>query len=162
MPFIFFLAFSIFSLILTPVISTAIVPDKKEINYDLNQEKVSENDSSLSYISADSSKIAIADAKKYYHDTRPFAVCFATSVVAPPIGLVTTILVSLTKPQPHNLGIPYEKKYSLLNETYLKAYQKTAAKRKAFVACAGFITGTIFLAGSLRMVGYTPEFFFGK
>jgi len=121
------------------------------------------------YIYGDTSKTAIdyyqkgkVDAKKYYHHSGPFTSCFLTGLLAPPVGLISTTIVSVTKPEIYNLGIPFEKKDLLLNKTYMDGYLKTAKKRKALLSWAGYFTGTAFLAGALVMTGYTPDYFFRK
>gem|GEM_PF-6791733 len=102
------------------------------------------------------------DAKKYYKHLGQFSTCFLTSFLMPPAGFITTLAVSVSKPQIHHLGIPYEKKELLLNKEYMDSYIKAARKRKFLLSWAGFFTGTAFFSGGFIMTGYTPDYFFKK
>jgi hypothetical protein len=95
------------------------------------------------------------DAKSYYKDYNPFAGTFFSSMLFPPAGLVTTLIISSKEPKEYNLGIPEsKKKFMVDNDDYFNGYMAAAKKRKKLLSWAGFVTGTAFFASALAMTGY--------
>jgi hypothetical protein len=82
------------------------------------------------------------DAMQYYNDSRAFAVSFATSLLLPPVGFITTIAISTSEPKTENLNVPNEQ--LLKNDEYMKGYIHKAKKMKAGKAWGGCATGLAF------------------
>jgi len=90
------------------------------------------------------------DAKEYYNDNRAFAISFLTSLLLPPVGVVTTIAISLKKPQIEILDVP--NKLLLKNEDYTKGYIHKAKSMKALKAWGGCVVGLAFFGFGFYML----------
>lgn len=91
-----------------------------------------------------------ADAKEFYDDKTAFAVSFLTSLIVPPIGFITTIAVSTTRPKIKNLNIPDDQ--LLRNDQYMMGYIQKASRMKAGRAWIGCLTGVTFLCLGVIMI----------
>lgn len=91
---------------------------------------------------SDDFKAGQADAREYYTDNSAYAVSFFSSVLVPPAGLVTTVVLSTIKPKAKNLTPP--NKDFLKDEQYAKGYMHEASRLKTRRAWGGFVTGVSF------------------
>jgi hypothetical protein len=92
------------------------------------------------------------DAKEYFNSNRAFAISFVTSLLLPPVGLVTTVVISFQKPTVEILDLP--NKQLLKNTNYTQGYIHKAKRMKAAKAWGGFSTGVAFFGiGYLMFYG---------
>ncbi len=159
MKILFFLLFTSLFIFNSGLTFSAILTNDENTGNDFNHKITLFN---LRLSPPDSFELGKLDAKSFYHDLSPFTICFTTGFFAPPIGFATALGMSFTKPEIYNLGIPYDKRTNILSNKYMEGYLKTAQKQKAIRSWAGFVTGTVFLVGGLRMFGYTPKFIFSR
>jgi len=82
------------------------------------------------------------DAKEYYNDNKAFTISFFTSFLVPPVGLITTIVISLKKPEIEILDVPNIQ--LLKNEDYAKGYIHKAKRIKVAKAWGGCAAGLAF------------------
>lgn len=94
------------------------------------------------------------DADKYYKDYGPYAGSFFPSLVFPPAGFVSTIVISVIPPKEFNLGIPDDRKEVKSDPDYFNGYYTMAKRKKKLRTWAGFGTGTMFFTAGLLMFGY--------
>ena len=97
------------------------------------------------------------DAGRHYTSYSSFGASFFSSLLFPPAGLVTSIVMSFSPPKLENYGLPIEKLPLLKDGDYYKAYSSSIRKRKTLRSWGGFVTGTAFFYAGLRMVGYNLE-----
>jgi hypothetical protein len=94
------------------------------------------------------------DAGRHYTTYAPFGATFFSSMLFPPAGLVTSIVLTATPPKKESFGLPESKLPLLKDENYYSAYFKTSRKKKILRTWGGFVTGTAFFYAGLRMIGY--------
>jgi hypothetical protein len=90
------------------------------------------------------------DAKEYFNSNRAFAVTFITSVLLPPVGLITTTVISFKKPKVEILDMP--NKQLLRNADYTKGYVHKAKRMNTAKAWGGCITGLAFFGIAYLMI----------
>jgi hypothetical protein len=90
------------------------------------------------------------DAKEYFNSNRAFAITFITSVLLPPVGLITTTVISLQKPTIEILDLP--NKQLLKNADYTKGYVHKAKRMNTAKAWGGCITGMVFFGFAFYML----------
>jgi hypothetical protein len=91
----------------------------------------------------------IEDAKEFYSSNRAFTVSFLTTLLLPPVGLITTTVISLKNPTIEILDLPNKK--LLKNENYTNGYIHKAKRMNAVKAWGGCITAIGFLGAGYFM-----------
>jgi len=94
------------------------------------------------------------DADKHYDDFGPYAGTFFPSLIFPPAGLISTIVISSIPPKEFNLNIPKANIETITDPDYFNGYYMMAKRKKKLRAWTGFGTGTAFFAAGLLMFGY--------
>lgn len=92
----------------------------------------------------------MTDAHHYYSGNRAFTVCFVSTSLLPPAGLVAAIRYSVTPEKEMNLNMPYLQLKE--NRNYYCGYLKTADRTKVKKSWLGFGSGLVFFGTILYVV----------
>ncbi len=96
-----------------------------------------------------------ADAKSYYNYYGSFTGSFFTSLILPPVGLITAVVLTTYPPQDHNnLTIPEFRKPLAQKPEYFQGYFDQASKMKNRRTWTGFCIGVSFFTAGYLMFGY--------
>lgn len=93
-----------------------------------------------------------SDGRKFHNTNSAFTASFLTTSLIPPVGLVTTLIITYTPINESKIIIPYPQLKN--NPDYYKGYITGARNAKITKSWLGFGSGLLFFGGIIFTINY--------